>query len=156
MSIFKVFRQVANYVSNNGLRNTIKQVRLSNELRFGELKGQDQFGNRYFESLNADTIPGRHRWVESANTREFNASNVPAEWHSWLHYTSDQPISNSYSIKYKLKHQPTALSEMGTNANYLPPSHYITGAKVEAKTAKYDSWNPTSPPDTSAPKLDQK
>jgi len=32
---------------------------------------------------------GRHRWVEYADNGNYNASAVPPEWHSWLHYISD-------------------------------------------------------------------
>lgn len=34
-------------------------------------------------------ITGRHRWVEYAEKSRYNASQVPAEWHGWLHYITD-------------------------------------------------------------------
>jgi len=153
--MLKYLARVAGHISQNGVLNTIRQVRLANELRFGELKGTDQFGNKYYES--ATSIPGRHRWVVSGNNRDFNASNVPAEWHSWLHYTTDAPVAGSEKIIYKLKHQPTVTSNLGSNANYLPPHHWNRGSKAEPKTTNYDSWNPSSPPPADEPsRLDQK
>jgi NADH dehydrogenase (ubiquinone) 1 alpha subcomplex subunit 12 len=32
---------------------------------------------------------GRHRWVEYAEKGRYNASQVPAEWHGWLHHITD-------------------------------------------------------------------
>lgn len=32
---------------------------------------------------------GRHRWVEYAEKSRYNASQVPAEWHGWLHFITD-------------------------------------------------------------------
>jgi len=154
--MFKRLLNLAGYISENGVRSAIRQMRLSNELRFGELKGVDQFGNKYYES--AKSIPGRHRWVVSVDYRDFNASNVPAEWHSWLHYISDAP-AESDQIKYKLKHQPTVTSNLGNNANYLPPHHWINGSKAEQpKTTNYESWTPNSPPPSpdEPSRLDQK
>ncbi len=47
---------------------------------------------------------GRHRWVEYAEKGRYNASQVPPEWHGWLHYitdhTGDEARSFSYSIWY--------------------------------------------------------
>jgi len=154
--MLKNLLRFAGYISEKGVLNAIRETRLSNELRFGELKGVDQFGNKYYES--SRSIPGRHRWVVSGNNRDFNASNVPAEWHSWLHYTSDMPVSGSEQIIYKLKHQPTVTSKLGANANYMPPLHWINGSKSEPKTANYESWNSTSPPPSAdePSRLDQK
>lgn len=33
---------------------------------------------------------GRHRWVEYAEKGRYNASQVPPEWHGWLHYITDR------------------------------------------------------------------
>lgn len=62
------------------------------DAKSGNLMGKDQFGNRYFENLNAEEeVPGRHRWVDFAQ-HDFNATQVPAEWHSWLsHIRKDPP-----------------------------------------------------------------
>lgn len=32
---------------------------------------------------------GRHRWVEYASKNRYNASQVPPEWHGWLHHITD-------------------------------------------------------------------
>ncbi|KAG0502167.1 hypothetical protein HPP92_002239 [Vanilla planifolia] len=50
--------------------------------------GVDKFGNKYYERLE-NTQFGRHRWVEYAQKDRYNASQVPPEWHGWLHYITD-------------------------------------------------------------------
>ncbi|KAK3403659.1 hypothetical protein EUGRSUZ_K00090 [Eucalyptus grandis] len=52
------------------------------------LVGVDKFGNKYYERL-GETQHGRHRWVEYAEKGRYNASQVPAEWHGWLHHITD-------------------------------------------------------------------
>lgn len=64
-------------------------------------------------------IVGRHRWVEYASKGRYNASQVPAEWHGWLHFvtdhTGDQVSQNTlyktyiYHLKHQ-KHKPTFFS----------------------------------------------
>jgi NADH dehydrogenase (ubiquinone) 1 alpha subcomplex subunit 12 len=83
----------------------------------------NRFGNRYFENLNAEeevpgacsrsylgigvrrahlhcfthpySDPGRHRWVDFAQ-HDFNATQVPPEWHSWIsHIRKDPPTEDA-------------------------------------------------------------
>lgn len=37
-----------------------------------------------------ENFAGRHRWVEYASKSRYNASQVPPEWHGWLHYITDR------------------------------------------------------------------
>ncbi|KAJ0080575.1 hypothetical protein Patl1_23862 [Pistacia atlantica] len=37
----------------------------------------------------SSSSPGRHRWVEYAEKSRYNASQVPPEWHGWLHHITD-------------------------------------------------------------------
>jgi NADH:ubiquinone oxidoreductase subunit len=64
----------------------------------GQLVGEDEFGNKYFEnkdyiyghtcSFRFD-VAGRDRWVEYKDKWDFDASTVTPEWHSWLHHIGD-------------------------------------------------------------------
>ena len=49
---------------------------------FGKLVGEDHFGNRYYENKSGK------RWV--IYNGEVEASNIPNEWYSWIHYTSNK------------------------------------------------------------------
>ncbi|KXN86295.1 NADH dehydrogenase [ubiquinone] 1 alpha subcomplex subunit 12 [Leucoagaricus sp. SymC.cos] len=75
-----------------GLREWWRQMQYIGDAKSGRYVGRDQFGNRYFENMNAEEeIPGRQRWVDFAQ-HEYNASQVPPEWHSWLqHIRKDTP-----------------------------------------------------------------
>ena len=62
--------------------------------RKGEFVGTDAYGNRYFQEKNP-RARRRRRWVLYRG--EVEGSKVPAEWHAWLHHTSDQVPSDSAS-----------------------------------------------------------
>ncbi|KAG2318260.1 hypothetical protein Bca52824_021382 [Brassica carinata] len=64
------------------------------------LVGVDKFGNKYYQKL-GDTQYGRHRWVEYASKDRYNASQVPAEWHGWLHFITDHTGDELLSQKPK-------------------------------------------------------
>ncbi|KAF8529156.1 NDUFA12-domain-containing protein [Hysterangium stoloniferum] len=78
-----------------GFREWVRQMRYIGDAKSGRYIGHDQFGNRYFENLNpAEEIPGRHRWVDYSQ-HEYNASQVPPEWHAWLsHIRKDPPAED--------------------------------------------------------------
>lgn len=41
-------------------------------------------------------IAGRHRWVEYASPWDYDAANVPPEWHGWLHHITDHTADQVY------------------------------------------------------------
>ncbi|KAA1465975.1 NDUFA12-domain-containing protein [Dentipellis sp. KUC8613] len=75
-----------------GIKEWWHQMQYIGDVKAGTFVGKDQFGNRYFENMNAEQeLPGRHRWVDFAQ-HDLNATQVPAEWHSWLsHIRKDPP-----------------------------------------------------------------
>ncbi|KAG0497883.1 hypothetical protein HPP92_002574 [Vanilla planifolia] len=69
--------------------------------------GVDKFGNKYYERLE-NTQFGRHRWVEYAQKDRYNASQVPPEWHGWLHYITDHTGDELLMLKprrYGVEHK---------------------------------------------------
>jgi len=58
--------------------------------KFGKHMGTDPAGNKYFENL-VDYPYGQHRWVEPSDLDNFDSSQVPPEWHGWMHHMSDAP-----------------------------------------------------------------
>ena len=48
----------------------------------GKFVGNDEFGNRYYEGKNGK------RWVIYKHT--IDASKIPVEWYSWIHFTQNQ------------------------------------------------------------------
>lgn len=103
----------------------------------GELVGTDAEGNRYF--LDKRTIPGlrRKRWVMYNGVVE--ASRVPAEWHGWLHHTTDAiPAEGGPARKtWQKDHIPNLT---GTSHAYRPPGHTLEiGDKPKPA---YEAWRP--------------
>ena len=46
---------------------------------YGKFVGKDSFGNKYYQSRNGK------RWVIYFG--EIDASKIPVEWYSWIHFT---------------------------------------------------------------------
>lgn len=46
---------------------------------------------------------GRNRWVEYADKvkMDYDGSQIPAEWHGWMHYTTDIPPTTAPPPVYK-------------------------------------------------------
>ena len=66
--------------------------------------GSDQFGNRYYENR-VDYAMGTHRWIEPRDINNYDSSQIPPEWHGWMHHVNDQtPMLEEEFIKSKLEH----------------------------------------------------
>ena len=92
---------------------------------FGKLVGSDEFGNRYYESKSGK------RWVIYYDT--IDASKIPVEWYSWIHFTPNKIEKNHILDKYKWQkpHQPNLT---GTEKAYYPNKN------KNAVKKKYSSW----------------
>jgi len=118
-----------------GLKEWWHQMQYIGDAKSGAFKGKDQFGNRYFENLNAmEEIPGRHRWVDFAQ-HDFNASQVPPEWHAWLSHIRKEPpqedvVMQNFTPPWKA---PYVENLTGTRGAYRP---YNTTAP------KMNAWEP--------------
>jgi NADH:ubiquinone oxidoreductase subunit len=103
----------------------------------GRAVGTDSFGNRYFEEKSA--VRGRRlrRWVVYAGPIE--ASTVPPEWHAWLHYTVDAPLTDAARLPWMKPHLP---NRTGTAFSYRPAGHDYSGGRRRRATGDYDAWSP--------------
>ncbi|XP_058805463.1 probable NADH dehydrogenase [ubiquinone] 1 alpha subcomplex subunit 12 [Phymastichus coffea] len=126
--------KIANFIQcikhNGGILGSLRTLYRVDELKFGNLVGQDKYGNKYYE--NNMYFYGRNRWViYSENVgMNYDAAQVPAEWYGWLHYKTDLlPHRDPYRPKYKwmADHTPNL---SGTNKAYMPYS--TTKPKIEA------------------------
>ena len=102
----------------------------------GQKVGDDYLGNTYYKSSKKRSGNREERWVIYAG--EPDSSNIPAEWHSWLHHTTDAPIKTSSSV-WKKPHHSNAT---GTNKAYLPPGHDERGGNRKPATGDYQAWRP--------------
>ncbi|KAL7569012.1 hypothetical protein ACA910_021299 [Epithemia clementina (nom. ined.)] len=72
--------------------------------KFGTYMGCDAAGNRYYENR-VDYPFGQHRWVEPGDIHNFDATQIPPEWHGWMHSINDcTPHYEEEYIQEKLKH----------------------------------------------------
>ncbi|XP_026670812.1 NADH dehydrogenase [ubiquinone] 1 alpha subcomplex subunit 12 isoform X2 [Ceratina calcarata] len=101
----------------------------TDELKYGDLVGEDKFGNKYYE--NNSYFFSSNRWVIYSERygMDYDGSQVPAEWFGWLHYKTDLPPHrdpNRPKYKWMAEHKPNM---SGTNAAYMPYS--TTPPKIE-------------------------
>ncbi|MBV8976231.1 MAG: NADH:ubiquinone oxidoreductase subunit NDUFA12 [Alphaproteobacteria bacterium] len=100
----------------------------------GHLVGDDQFGNRYYQSSD-----GKRRWVIYNGTVE--ASRVPPDWHGWLHHTYAEPPTRA-PLKAPVWEKAYAPNPTGTVAAYRPDGSLARGGVRAAATGDYLPWKP--------------
>lgn len=101
----------------------------------GRFVGEDQFGNRYYESKRAP----RRRWVIYKGQND--ASNVPAEWHGWLHQTVEETPDEALPPARGWE-KPYTPNLTGTGAAYRPSGALEAGGKRAGATGDYEAWSP--------------
>ena len=94
-------------------------------LFFGKFVGKDEFGNKYYESKKGK------RWV--IYYEEIDASKIPVEWYSWIHFTSNKIENNHNFTKYDWQ-KPHKPNLTGTDSAYYPNKN------KNAIQKKYKSW----------------
>jgi NADH:ubiquinone oxidoreductase subunit len=108
--------------------------------RYGELVGEDGFGNKYYTEKAPRDAARAKRWVVFADGASVEASAVPPEWHAWLHrYTNEAPKADDHRWTWQKPHRP---NPTGTAAAYRPPGHDLAGGKRAAATGDYEAWTP--------------
>lgn len=102
----------------------------------GRRVGSDADGNIYYAERRPRTGRRGRRWVAYAGVPE--ASDVPPEWHAWLHYTTDAPLAAS-NRPWRKPHIP---NPTGTADSYRPPGHDYEGGQRAPATGDYEAWTP--------------
>ncbi|WP_120716499.1 NADH:ubiquinone oxidoreductase subunit NDUFA12 [Tsuneonella amylolytica] len=110
----------------------------------GEEVGTDFAGNRYYRSKKPEKAGQPHagrerRWVIYSGAND--ASNVPAEWHGWLHGAFDGvPESNLPPPRiWEAEHSPNVT---GSDAAYRPQGALERGGRRAAAAGDYEAWSP--------------
>ncbi len=111
--------------------------------RQGRLVGEDSFGNKYYEQREgrgAEGPLGRpRRWVTYKTLSE--ASQVPPDWHGWLHYTHDDPPT-AEEYRPRPWQQAHLMNMTGTAQAWRPPGSILTAATRPRATGDYKPWKP--------------
>tara|TARA_X000000368_G_C22885164_1_gene647119 strand:- start:484 stop:816 length:333 start_codon:yes stop_codon:yes gene_type:complete len=92
---------------------------------FGKLVGKDSFGNKYYQNKSGK------RWVIYKD--EIDASKIPSEWFSWMHFMKNK-IENVHDFQKYEWQKPHQHNQTGTDNSYHPNKHN------EKKIKKYKSW----------------
>ena len=110
--------------------------------RYGELVGQDEFGNTYYRTKGGKVDPAvgfDRRWV--VFNGEAEASAVPPGWRGWLAHTTDIPPSQEdYKPReWEMGHVPNMT---GTPEAYRPRGSSLSSGQRPAATGDYVAWTP--------------
>ena len=103
----------------------------------GQLVGQDPEGNRFYKERRPTKGRREKRWVVFKG--EVEASRIQPEWHAWLHYTSDAPLTGAVRQTWQKSHIPNGT---GTDQAYLPPGHDRRGGNRPKAVGDYQAWTP--------------
>ena len=93
---------------------------------FGKFAGSDSLGNKYYEGKNGK------RWVIYSN--EIEATKIPVEWYSWMHFTANR-IEKTHDLKKYEWQKPHQSNLTGTEKAYNQNKK-----KDNAIDKKYKSW----------------
>ena len=116
-----------------GARNQIK--------RGGVFVGEDEVGNRYFETLD-------RKWDYDGRNRRFviykgypDASKVSSDWHGWLHHTFAEPPTRDPLKRqaWEKNHLPNLT---GTIWAWRPKGAISRGGDRSAASGDYQPWIP--------------
>ena len=92
----------------------------------GNLVGEDEFGNKYYESRKK-----KKRWIIYKG--EIDASKISNEWFSWIHFTKNKMEINKNVKKYSWQ-KPHSSNKTGTSESYHP------NKKNDEIKKKYSTW----------------
>ena len=108
--------------------------------RYGELVGEDGFGNKYYTEKAPRDAARTKRWVVYAVGAAVEASAVPPEWHAWMHrYADAPPKADDHRWAWQ---KPHLANQTGTAAAYRPPGHSENGGHRAPATGDYEAWTP--------------
>ena len=99
--------------------------------------GRDAEGNIYYREKKRTKGLRERRWVYYVGEAE--ASNIPPEWHIWLHHMADAPLTNVPRKAWQKPHVPNLT---GTPDAYFPPGHTLVGGERAKATGDYQAWKP--------------
>ena len=92
---------------------------------YGKFVGKDSFGNKYYQSRNGK------RWVIYFG--EIDASKIPVEWYSWIHFTPNKIEKKHDLEKYNI--QKTQQQNQTDKK-----SDFYSNKKKKKQKKKYKSW----------------
>tara|TARA_B100001287_G_scaffold256204_1_gene240893 strand:- start:511 stop:870 length:360 start_codon:yes stop_codon:yes gene_type:complete len=114
-----IFRKIFTWWNRDTLGTRLETI------FFGKFVGSDIFGNKYYENKKGK------RWVIYSG--EIDASKIPVEWYSWIHFTKNK-IEKNHELKKYSWQKPHQQNLTGTSSAYYPNKN------KNAIEKKYKSW----------------
>jgi NADH:ubiquinone oxidoreductase subunit len=106
----------------------------------GSCVGRDEFGNKYYRGkTRKSSQPKESRWVIYA--RDIEASQVPPQWHGWLHHQTDELPAEAERFRQPWQ-KPHQQNLTGTPQAYFPPGDPRGGGQRDQATGDYAAWRP--------------
>lgn len=106
----------------------------------GKFVGQDSLGNKYYTAKPRPGYKRERRFVMYKGAPD--ASNIPPEWHGWLHHQSDVIPSDDQESFRRSWQKPHVPNLTGTDQAYRPPGHILEGGVRDKATGDYEAWTP--------------
>jgi NADH:ubiquinone oxidoreductase subunit len=111
--------------------------------RKGQKVGEDAYGNTYYmqrPGTGVGPLGVPRRWVIYKSLAE--ASQVPPEWHGWLHHTVDDlPTAEAYVAKPWQKEHRANMT--GTSEAWRPSGSILASGQRPKATGDYKPWKPS-------------
>ncbi|KAL5724677.1 hypothetical protein ACHQM5_007904 [Ranunculus cassubicifolius] len=158
-SLMKMAKSALSAIREKGIGNVLRELKQEGFLRClpdgnllqtkmhnigATLVGVDKFGNKYYQRME-NMQYGRHRWVEYGDKTRYNASQVPAEWHGWLHHITDHTGDELLMLKprrYGIDHKQNFSGE-GDEYIYHSKGHALNPGQKD--WTRYQTWKPAAP-----------
>lgn len=142
-----MFKRLSNAILGILSVSSTWSIRLETALS-GTVAGSDILGNRYFTAKARRGTKRERRFVlyaDMAGGRGYDASQVPPEWHSWLHHQTDIVPAKDDPRRHVWQ-KPWQPNLTGTGRAYFPPGHALGGGKRDKATGDYVAWQPAPTP----------
>lgn len=106
---------------HGGWKRALAKGHINDVLKEGEMVGEDKYGNKYYE--NHFYFYPKSRWVEYNEKAylDYDGSQLPAEWHRWMHHSCEHPPTVEKPVQYEwmIDHQENLT---GSRFAYMPYS----------------------------------
>jgi NADH:ubiquinone oxidoreductase subunit len=107
----------------------------------GRFIGSDQYNNKYYVGKTRKGYTKERRFVRFENGVP-EASQIPPEFHGWLHHQTDKfPDANQASYR-KPWQKPHTQNLTGTTLAYRPDGAVLNGGQRAPTTGDYEAWTP--------------
>eukprot|EP01130_Rhizamoeba_saxonica_P016987 TRINITY_DN79_c0_g1_i1.p1 TRINITY_DN79_c0_g1~~TRINITY_DN79_c0_g1_i1.p1 ORF type:complete len:156 (+),score=41.56 TRINITY_DN79_c0_g1_i1:66-533(+) len=145
--LYETATRVAQMFKKEGFINATKRFYMTGEYKSGDLVGTDRYGNKYYEQKDPSEVVvyGRTRWIEFSSNWNPDASDIPPEWHSWLHHTGDRTGTDIRKYEPQRFHLPHHRNTTGTEEAYVP-SNFVTRETYNPNVAKRKKTTDIRPP----------